>query len=132
MNEPMSSDRLARIKVALEATTSGEWRAVKEAQSNAYHLYTGHWEWHEQSKSTFWSKEDMEFAASAHNEFVPKLIAEVEQLREALKCIEWVVGIDEHGQYWKCPWCGARILFGGHFPSCKRQIALGITKRDNQ
>ena len=82
---------LKAIKERCDAATPGPWSACIEAYSeDAHHLYTGKWVWYEYTKSTFWSKEDMDFCAHARED-VPKLLEEVEKLQRQWEGLETVV-----------------------------------------
>ena len=82
---------LKAIKERCDAATPGPWSACREAYSeDAHHLYTGKWVWYEYTKSTFWSKEDMDFCAHARED-VPKLLEEVEKLQRQWEGLETVV-----------------------------------------
>ena len=59
---------------------------------------------------------------------IAELEAENARLRAALEAVEWA--LDGLGDY-RCPWCGAwRSDDHGHRPDCQRQLALGITEKE--
>lgn len=88
MSETVTDTRLQEIEARCAAATPGPWSAVREAgQANAWHVATGRWVWHEPSRSTFWSEEDVSFMAHARED-IPALVVEVRRLRAALTCPE--------------------------------------------